>query len=279
MPLRNKVLCCWRSETWWEERSGSIAEYYARATFLDFSESTSLEDAQRRAALAVDRMERPTETVEAEVIVSDDLQPVPSGAIWPGRVLSVPTRADVADDFDDQVVIDVQLRGGLGGQAVEVSPTLNDRRVIAAQLQQLVLERATRGSGGASNVVARSGLAVDDFPELRTGRVEPITGPSFSRPDDVLVGISPPWKPPQRMRLTALRLSTSLSGVDYTRADIVLNDTPLSDVWIRVEAGYTDAQTIVYDLVVVPTDRVQVRVTHAGGHTSVNIQVTGAPAI
>ena len=63
------------------------------------------------------------------------------------------------------------------------------------------------------------------------------------------------------------------------RAELVVNDVHLTDVFIRVEAGYTDAQSIIYDLVVVPTDRVQISVTHAGGHTSVNIQVTGAPAI
>lgn len=278
--LKNAVLCAWKSETWWERRPASEASWGARATFLDFtSDAVDLADAQRRAALAVDRMASPTTSIETVVSPDDvNLVPVPGGDLWPGAVLNVPTRVD-GDDFAEQVVVDVRLRAGQGGVTAEVVPTLADRRLIGARLEQIALDRATRGAGGGSNLVAGTVLVVDDFPELRTGRVEPIPGPSFNRPDDVLVGTSTPWKPPQRMRLTAMRLSTSLSGVDYTQAELVINDVVQVDKYIRVEAGYTDAQTIIYDLVVVPSDRVQIRVSHAGGHTSVNIQVTGAPAI
>lgn len=279
MAIVNRLLCRFNNDTWFAEDAGSIAQWEPREDMLDLTnDAIDLPDAQRRAANQVARTAQPNTSISAEVKIDDTLI-VPGSNLWPFKQVTAPTNPldGTTDGTFDTEIQAVTLVAGQGNKA-SATTTLEDRRLILAQYQASMIARAERGTASFQSKTGGTTTAADDFPDINTGKVSPVSGPSWSKPDDITVGRSGKWQSDIRTRLTALRITSDLSGVGDTVCHIVLNGT-LLDTFITLVAGGIFAQTIVFDFYIVPTDVVQIECTLAGGHTQVNIQGTCGAAI
>lgn len=254
----------------------AIGEFGVRTGYVDLSSTASSEDnAQRLAQAQLDRSKFAVAPVSGTLAIRGGDEPVLDFNVF--GIANGPTQAEnETADYDIQAINFGTDDVGHPLIGIEVG----DRRISRAELLTAQLDRAARGTLNGQNKVATSSLVPDEFDDFATGKVSPITGPDFSKPDDINVGSSGLWYGQSRCRLTSVVCSSDLSGVDDTIFEIKKNGDSLVPPQIgTLAAGAVYVQFILYDVLVNLGESVQVEVTQAGGHTQVHIQVDAAPAI